>query len=60
MTSLNYHESALLLVQICLTELDGKPDLRSQLATIRLRAAAEALGGAVDMQEYERKVLGVS
>lgn len=58
MTQLDTYESALLLVGIAKTELEGKADLRAQLATIRLRAVEDVLRGKVDMQEYERKILG--
>lgn len=57
-TKLNAGESALFLMQLANAELRGKVDLRSQLATIRLAAAIEAIKGNVDMQEYEAKILG--
>ena len=58
MTRLNAHESALMLAQLSIAELYGKVDLRSQLASIRLSAAIEAMQGNVNMEEYEAKVLG--
>lgn len=58
MTKLDAHESALLLTQLAISNLRNLVDLPAQLATIRLKAAAEALRGTVDMQEYERKILG--
>jgi hypothetical protein len=57
-TKLNAHESALLLAQLSIAELYGKADLRSQLASIRLSAAIDAMKGNVNMQDYEAKVLG--
>lgn len=60
MTQLDTYESVLLLVCMAKTELQGKADLSAQLATIRLSAVEDALRGKVDMQEYERKVLGYS
>lgn len=58
MTKLDAHESALMLTQLAIQHLRNLVDLRSQLATIRLTAAAEALRGTVDMRAYERKILG--
>lgn len=58
MTKLNAGESALLLVNLAIDECFGKSDLRMQLATIRLNSAKDALQGCVDMQEFERKMLG--
>ena len=61
MTKLNAYESALFLAQLARGELRGHmTDLRAQLADLRLKAAAEALQGTVDMTEYERKILGES
>lgn len=55
---LNAPESALMLMQFAAKELNGKADLRSQLAAIRLASAIEAIKGNVNMQEYEAKILG--
>lgn len=60
MTKLNAGESALFLVNLAIDECFGKPDLRMQLATIRLNGAKDALQGCVDMQEFERKMIGAS
>jgi hypothetical protein len=58
MTKLDAYESALFLAKMAIHEIDHKPDLRSQLAVIRLRAAVQALEGNVDMQTFEAKILG--
>lgn len=58
MTKLDASESALLLIQLAYAELRGQSDLRAQLASIRLNAAADAIRGNVNMQEYEAKILG--
>lgn len=57
MTQLNALESALFLAEQASDALKGVTDLRAQLADVRLVAAIEALRGAVDMKEYERKMI---
>lgn len=59
MTKLDAYESALFLAKMAINEVDHKADLRSQLAVIRLRAAVSALEGNVNMEAFERKILGV-
>lgn len=58
MTKLDAYESALFLAKMAINEVDHKPDLRSQLAVIRLRAAVSALEGNVNMEAFEQKILG--
>lgn len=58
MTSLNAAESALFLMKLARAELVGKLDLRAQLTLLRLDRAIEAAEGRVDMEEFERKILG--
>lgn len=60
MVKLDAYESALFCAQMARDNLRGRVDLRSQLADLRLKAACEALRGSVDMQEFERKILGES
>lgn len=58
MTRLNAAESALFLMKLAEQELANQWDLRSQLAEIRLKAAMAAIEGNVDMNEFEKKILG--
>lgn len=58
MTKLDAYESALFLTKMAINEVDHKPDLRSQLAVIRLNAAVKALEGNVNMEQFEMKILG--
>jgi hypothetical protein len=58
MTKLDAYESALLLAQMAVNEVNGRFDLRSQLAVIRLKSAIEALKGNVDIEAYEQKIIG--
>lgn len=61
MPKLNAFESALFLTRLAQNELETSKqnlDLAAQLAYIRLDKAADALEGKIDMQEFERKILG--
>jgi len=58
---LNSYESALFLARLAQRELENSKvslELPAQLAYIRLEKACEALEGKVDMEEFERKILG--
>jgi hypothetical protein len=57
-TTLNAFESALFLAKLAKEEIRDKQDLRSYLARLRLDRAIEALEGSVDMEDFERKILG--
>ena len=61
MPKLNSYESALFLARLAQRELENSKvslELPAQLAYIRLEKACEALEGKVDMEEFERKILG--
>jgi hypothetical protein len=59
MTKLNVSESALFLMSFALSELTGH-DLRTQLARLLLEKAIEAARGNVNLEQYAKKILGVT
>lgn len=46
------------LTKLAMAECRGKSDLRMQLANIRLQSVLNALEGCLDMEAFERKILG--
>lgn len=59
MTKLNAPESAMFLTKLAMDECRGKATLPMQLATIRLQSVVNALEGDLDMEAFERKILGL-